>query len=66
MREYALITRNMIKYTSIYLSAEYARILNISDGRFVELGNFDKHFFKNTRERGPSRKHFGVFSPRYF
>ena len=34
MREYALITLNIIEYTSIYLksqSAEYARILNVSD-----------------------------------
>ena len=34
MREYALITLNMIEYTGIYLkkpSAEYPRILNVSD-----------------------------------
>ena len=34
MREYALITLNMIEYASIYLkkqSAGYARILNVSD-----------------------------------
>ena len=29
---------------------------------FVELGHFDKCFVKNTRKRGPVRKHFGVFS----
>ena len=27
-------------------------------GRFVKLGHFDKHFIKNTRKRGPTRKHF--------
>ena len=35
MREYALITLHMIEYAVIYLekqSAEYARILNVSDG----------------------------------
>ena len=34
MREYALITLNMIEYAGIYLkkqSSEYARILNVSD-----------------------------------
>ena len=34
MREYALITLNIIEYAGIYLkkqSAEYARILNVSD-----------------------------------
>ena len=34
MRKYALTTLNMIEYVSIYLkkhSAEYARILNVSD-----------------------------------
>ena len=34
-------------------------------GRFVELGHFDKGFVKNTRKRGPTGKHFAVFSPRY-
>ena len=34
-------------------------------GRFVELGHFDKGFVKNTRKRGPTGKHFGIFSPRY-
>ena len=33
--------------------------------RFVELGHFDKDFVKNTRKRGLTGKHFGVFSPRY-
>ena len=36
MREYALITLNMIEYAGIYLkkkrSAEYARIRNVADG----------------------------------
>ena len=32
---------------------------------FVELGHFNKHFIKNTRNRGPAGKHFEVFSPRY-
>ena len=35
MREYALITLNMIEYAGIYLkkqSADYTRILNVSDG----------------------------------
>ena len=31
----------------------------------VELGQFDKNFFKNTRKKGPKGKHFGVFPPRY-
>ena len=32
MREYALITLNMIKYASIYLKeTEYAKALNVSD-----------------------------------
>ena len=40
MREYALITLNIIEYAGIYLkkqSAEYARILNVSETGFVEL-----------------------------
>ena len=35
MREYALVTLNMIEYTGLYLKkqrTEYARILNVSDG----------------------------------
>ena len=58
----------MIDYTGMYLkiqSAEYARILIVSDAGFLELGHFDKHFFKNTRKGGPSGKHFGVFFPRH-
>ena len=38
MREYALITLNMIEYAGTYLkkqSAEYAIILNVSDAVFV-------------------------------
>ena len=31
MPEYALITLNMIEYGDIYLCAEYARTLNVSD-----------------------------------
>ena len=57
----------MIEYAGINLknkSVEYVRILNVSDAGFVELGHFDKHFFKNTRKRGPSGKQFGVFSLR--
>ena len=34
-------------------------------GGGVELRNFDKHFVKNTRKRGPTGKQFGNFSPRY-
>ena len=67
MCEYASTTLNMIECVGINLkkqSSEYARILNVSDAKFVELGHFDKHFVKNTRKRGPSGKHFGVFSPR--
>ena len=65
----ALIKLNMIKDASIYLkkqNAAYARILNVSDAGFVELGHFNKHFIKITGKRRPSRKHFGgFFSPRY-
>ena len=32
-------------------------------GGFAELGNFDKNFVKNTRKRGPTRKHFGNYTP---
>ena len=35
MREYALIMRNMLEYTWVYINtqnSEYARILNESDG----------------------------------
>ena len=35
-------------------------------GGFVELQYTDKQFVKNTRKKGPTGKHFGVFSPRYF
>ena len=59
MGEYVLITVHMIEYASIYLkkqSAEYARILNVSETGFVELGYFNKHFVKSTR--GNSGKHF--------
>ena len=31
---------------------------------FVELGRFDNYVVKNTRKRGPARKHFRVFSSR--
>ena len=34
-------------------------------GGVVELGNFDKHFVKNTRKKGPADNSFGVFSPRF-
>ena len=34
-------------------------------GRFVELGDFDKLFVKNTRKEGPAEKKFEAFSPRY-
>ena len=33
-------------------------------GRFVELGDFDKLFVKNTRKKGPTEKKFGAFSLR--
>ena len=32
-------------------------------GGEVELGQFDKHFFKSTKKRGSARKDFGNFSP---
>ena len=35
-------------------------------GGSIELGHFDKHFVKNTRKKGPTGKHFGVFSPIYY
>ena len=35
-------------------------------GDFVELGQFDKYFVKNTRKKGLAGKNFRVFSPRYF
>ena len=31
----------------------------------VELGHLDKHFVENIRKRDPTRKHFGISSPRY-
>ena len=34
-------------------------------GGFVGIGHFDKHFVENTRKRGPARKHFEIFSPRF-
>ena len=34
-------------------------------GAFVVLGNFCKHFVKNTRKKGPVANNLGVFSPRY-
>ena len=49
----------------------YGRVLNVPGyiwknsvkyARIVELGDFDKHFVKNTRKRGPARKHFRGFS----
>ena len=48
MREYALLTLNMLEYAGTYLqkNAEYARILNVSDVEFVELTHFDKYFVK--------------------
>ena len=33
------------------------------EGGEVELGQFDKHFFKSTKKRGSARKDFGNFSP---
>ena len=32
---------------------------------FVELGDFDKLFVKNTRKKGSAGKDFRAFSPRY-
>ena len=49
----------MTEYASVYKkkqSAEYARILNVSDAGFVELGHFDKHFVKHTRKGAPQGK----------
>ena len=63
MCEYALINLNMIEYAG-YLkkqSAEYARILNVSDAGFVELGHFDKHFVKNTKKEAPQRNILEIF-----
>ena len=34
-------------------------------GDFMDLEYFGKHFVKNTRNKGPAEKNFGVFSPRY-
>ena len=34
-------------------------------GGAVELGHSDKHFVKNTRNKGATGKNFGLFSPRY-
>ena len=34
-------------------------------GGFVELGQFDKLFVKDTRKKGFAGKIFGAFSPRY-
>ena len=34
------------------------KLFRTGGGRFVKLGHFDKHFIKNTRKRGPTRKHF--------
>ena len=66
MREYALITLHMIEHAGTYLKKQndkYVRILNVSEAGFVELGQFDKYLVRNTGKRGPSGKHFGVFSP---
>ena len=52
MREYALITLNVIQYAGT--------------GNIVELKNFDKQFLKNTRNRGLAGKHFEDFYPKYF
>ena len=30
-------------------------------GGFVEIGNFDKHFARNTQKKGLAGKHFAVF-----
>ena len=32
---------------------------------FGDLGHFYKTFVESTRKRGPARKYFGRFSPRY-
>ena len=32
---------------------------------FLELGQLDKPFVRNTRRKGPAGKNVGVFSPRY-
>ena len=40
------------------------RILQDREG-FVELGHFDKHFVKNSRNKCLAGKHFGALSPRY-
>ena len=34
-------------------------------GRFVKLGYLDKHFVKNTGNKGHTGKYFEAFSPRY-
>ena len=85
VNNYTSITMNMIEYVCINLkkqSAEYARILNVSDavgqcaqpeifqgngwGSFVEIGHFDINFIKYNRRRSPTGNHFGVFSPDTF
>ena len=33
---------------------------------FLELEHFNKHLFKNTRTNGPTGKHYGAFSPKYY
>ena len=68
MCEYALINLNMIEYAG-YLkkqSAEYARILNVSDAGFVELGHFDKHFVKNTKKEATFWRFFRETFWRFF
>ena len=54
--------QNMVEYVSIFNSD---RVLNMSDTTDGARSLFDKHFDKNTRKRGPPRKHFGFVSPRY-
>ena len=34
-------------------------------GGFVELGQFDKLFVRDTRKKDPAGKNFGAFSHRY-
>ena len=34
-------------------------------GGFLKLWQFDKHFLKKSRMKGPAAEHFGAFCPRY-
>ena len=57
----------IVLFLPLILNKNYAqREIFQGSGSFVELGHFDKHFVKSTRNKGPVGKNFEVFSPRYF